>query len=96
MGIHSVGEKCSREAATLIQSVWRYIVKPHEYKVEVVWSGNDGEGTRSYSGYRRDHTISIAGKPVLPGSSDPAFRGDASRYNPEELLVASLSACHML
>ncbi len=69
---------------------------PHEYKVEVDWSGNDGDGTRSYSGYRRDHTIGIAGKPILPGSSDPAFRGDASRYNPEELLVASLSACHML
>lgn len=68
----------------------------HEYKVQVAWSGNDGDGTRSYSGYRRDHTISTAGKPVLPGSSDPAFRGDASRYSPEELLVASLSACHML
>ena len=68
----------------------------HEYKVRVAWSGNDGDGTRSYSGYRRDHAISIAGKPDLPGSSDPAFHGDASRYNPEELLVASLSACHML
>ncbi|MDR3717409.1 MAG: OsmC family protein [Bryobacteraceae bacterium] len=68
----------------------------HEYKVQVAWSGNDGVGTRTYSEYRRDHTIHIAGKPVLPGSSDPAFRGDAARYNPEELLVASLSACHML
>ena len=68
----------------------------HEYKVQVAWSGNDGDGTRAYCGYRRDHTISAAGKPVLPGSSDPTFRGDASRYNPEELLVASLSACHML
>jgi organic hydroperoxide reductase OsmC/OhrA len=71
-------------------------VERHEYKVQVAWSGNDGDGTRSYSGYRRDHTISTSGKPVLPGSSDPAFRGDASRYSPEELLVASLSACHML
>ena len=68
----------------------------HEYKVEIDWCGNDGAGTRTYAEYRRDHTISIAGKPVLPGSSDPAFRGDASRYNPEELLVASLAACHML
>jgi len=68
----------------------------HEYRVQVGWSGNDGVGTRTYAEYRRDHTIRIAGKPVLPGSSDPAFRGDASRYNPEELLVASLSACHML
>jgi len=68
----------------------------HEYKVQVAWSGNDGAGTRTYADYRRDHTISTAGKPVLPGSSDPAFRGDAARYNPEELLVASISACHML
>ena len=69
---------------------------PHEYKIEVVWSGNDGDGTRTYSGYRRDHIISAPGKPFLPGSADPAFRGDAGRYNPEELLVASLSSCHML
>lgn len=68
----------------------------HEYKVQVAWSGNDGTGTRTYAEYRRDHTISTAGKPVLPGSSDPAFHGDAARYNPEELLVASISACHML
>jgi organic hydroperoxide reductase OsmC/OhrA len=74
----------------------RCSVAQHEYKVQVAWSGNDGAGTRTYADYRRDHTISTAGKPVLPGSSDPAFRGDASRYNPEELLVASLSACHML
>jgi len=68
----------------------------HEYKIQVAWSGNDGTGTRSYAGYRRDHTIRSAGKPVLAGSADPAFRGDAARYNPEDLLVASLAACHML
>jgi organic hydroperoxide reductase OsmC/OhrA len=33
---------------------------------------------------------------VQPGSSDPAFRGDPGRYNPEELLVAALSQCHLL
>ena len=71
-------------------------MQQHLYEVQVAWSGNDGDGTRTYSGYRRDHVISAAGKPVLPGSSDPAFRGDAARYNPEELLVASLSGCHML
>lgn len=68
----------------------------HEYKIQVAWSGNDGVGTRTYVEYRRDHTISAGGKPMLPGSSDPAYRGDPSRYNPEELLVASISACHML
>lgn len=71
-------------------------MKQHTYRVRVDWTGNDGAGTTNYRSYRRDHTISADGKPPLPGSSDPAFRGDATRYNPEDLLVASLSACHML
>lgn len=71
-------------------------MKQHSYKLQVDWTGNTGQGTKSYSGYRRDHIISAAGKPELPGSSDPHFRGDPSRYNPEELLVAALSSCHML
>lgn len=71
-------------------------MKQHTYEVQVNWTGNNGEGTKSYRAYRRDHTIVADGKPEIPGSSDPAFRGDRSRYNPEELLVAGLSACHML
>ena len=71
-------------------------MKLHSYEVHVKWTGNDGEGTKTYRGYRRDHTISVEGKPEIPGSSDPAFRGDRSRYNPEELLLAALSSCHML
>lgn len=71
-------------------------MKRHNYGIRLDWTGNSGEGTGTYRGYRRDHTIAVAGKPPLAGSSDPAFRGDPSRYNPEELLVASLSACHML
>jgi len=71
-------------------------VKTHTYDICVDWTGNDGVGTRSYREYRRDHTITGDGKPEIPGSSDPGFRGDRSRFNPEELLVASLSACHML
>lgn len=71
-------------------------MKQHKYTVTMDWTGNTGEGTRAYRSYKRDHLISAEGKPDLPGSSDPHFRGDASRYNPEELLVASLSACHML
>jgi organic hydroperoxide reductase OsmC/OhrA len=71
-------------------------MKQHKYEVRVSWTGNDGEGTKTYRGYRRDHTICVAGKPEIPGSSDPSFRGDRTRYNPEDLLVASLSACHML
>jgi organic hydroperoxide reductase OsmC/OhrA len=71
-------------------------MKQHEYSVRVDWTGNAGEGTKTYKSYRRDHAIVSHGKPAIPGSSDPAFRGDPSRYNPEELLVASLSSCHML
>ena len=71
-------------------------MKRHHYEVRVDWTGNDGDGTKSYKSYRRDHSIQSAGKPEISGSSDPSFRGDPARYNPEELLVASLSACHML
>ncbi len=68
----------------------------HCYQVDVVWTGNTGSGTASYRSYQRTHEVRVAGKPVLNGSADPAFRGDSDRYNPEELLVASLSQCHML
>jgi organic hydroperoxide reductase OsmC/OhrA len=71
-------------------------VRQHTYEIRVDWTGNDGDGTKTYKSYRRDHTVTSAGKPQIPGSSDPQFRGDATRYNPEELLVASLSTCHML
>ena len=70
--------------------------KNHSFKIDVTWTGNNGQGTTSYTAYERSHEISSDGKPIIVGSSDPAFRGDKSRYNPEELLVASLSACHML
>ena len=62
----------------------------------MTWTGNTGQGTSSYTAYARDHIYQATGKPDLSGSSDPAFRGDRARYNPEELLVASLSSCHML
>jgi organic hydroperoxide reductase OsmC/OhrA len=70
--------------------------REHRYAVTVEWTGNRGEGTASYKGYERAHELRAEGKPAIPGSSDPAFRGDPARWNPEELLVASLSACHKL
>lgn len=70
--------------------------KAHRYTMDVVWTGNDGTGTSSYRTYRRDHDIAADGKATIAGSSDPAFRGNPKRWNPEELLVASLSTCHML
>jgi organic hydroperoxide reductase OsmC/OhrA len=71
-------------------------MKEHHYSLKMKWVGNLGEGTATYSGYSRNHEISIAGMEIILGSSDPSFRGDASRYNPEDLLVAAISSCHML
>lgn len=68
----------------------------HTYEAEIRWTGAGTVGTTSYTAYSRDHEIHFEGKPPLPGSADPAFRGDPSRYSPEELLVAALSQCHML
>lgn len=68
----------------------------HSYAVEVVWTGNRGTGTSDYRAYDRAHEIRIASKPPIQGSSEPVYRGDPTRHNPEELLVAALSACHML
>ena len=68
----------------------------HEYEVSVKWTGDLGKGTANYKSYERSHTISVENKSDILGSSDPAFRGDRTRHNPEELLVASLSSCHML
>ncbi|HZV77765.1 MAG TPA: OsmC family protein [Candidatus Babeliales bacterium] len=71
-------------------------MKTHIYGSYVHWSAGCGQSTTSYDAYSRDHTIAVDGKPEIGASSDPAFRGNATRYNPEELLVASLSSCHML
>lgn len=68
----------------------------HKYSLTIKWTGNRGQGTSSYRAYDRSHIISAEGKADIAGSSDPVFRGDKSSYNPEDLLVASLSACHML
>ncbi len=62
----------------------------------MVWTGAGEAGTRAYDSYGREHVIRAPGKPEIIGSSDPAFRGRADAWNPEELLVAALSACHML
>ena len=70
--------------------------RQHHYAVHVRWTGNLGQGTAGYRAYERAHEISAPGKPVIRGSADAAFRGDAACWNPEDLLVASLSACHML
>jgi organic hydroperoxide reductase OsmC/OhrA len=70
--------------------------KLHHYKTTLSWTGNTGSGTSDYQSYGRNHIISVDQKNDISGSSDPGFRGDKTKHNPEELLVASLSACHML
>lgn len=72
-------------------------MKKHDYAIKVEWTGNEGDGTLNYRFYSRNHTIHAAGKyDGINGSSDPSFFGDISRYNPEDLFLSSLSACHML
>lgn len=75
--------------------------RTHSYQVCVTWTGNRGKGTAGYRAYGRDHEVAVetAGGPVphpIAGSSDPVFRGDPGRWNPEQLLTAALSQCHML
>lgn len=70
--------------------------KIHTYDLTVKWTGNKGHGTFDSRLYGRDHKISGKNKPDILGSSDSSFRGDKTKYNPEELLLAALSSCHML
>jgi organic hydroperoxide reductase OsmC/OhrA len=72
------------------------MAKEHHYQLTVTWTGNRGEGTSSYRSYDRDHEISAEHLPSIAGSSDQHFRGNRSRWNPEQLLVAAASQCHML
>jgi organic hydroperoxide reductase OsmC/OhrA len=72
------------------------VVAVHEYELALTWTGNQGTGTSAYRAYNRSHEIIAAGRPPLYGSSDPAFRGETDRWNPELLLVAALSACHLM
>jgi organic hydroperoxide reductase OsmC/OhrA len=68
----------------------------HTYALDLRWEGSRGQGTTSYQAYGRDYRVRVAGKADLVGSADPAFRGDPALHNPEDLLLAALSACHML
>jgi organic hydroperoxide reductase OsmC/OhrA len=70
--------------------------KRHTYSVRVDWTGNQGSGTSSYRAYSRAHEVTVPGKPAIAGSADPVFLGDPARWNPAELLIAALAACHQL
>ena len=68
----------------------------HNYSLTIKWTGNNGSGTSGYRAYERSHTITADNKQEIQASSDPVFRGDKTKYNPEDLFVASLASCHML
>ena len=72
------------------------MARTHTYAITTTWTGNRGEGTAGYRAYGRDHDLDTPGRPTLAASSDPAFRGEPDRWNPELLLVAALSDCHLL
>lgn len=72
------------------------MAKQHAYTSKIVWTGNRGQGTRTYRGYDRTWSIVTPGKPVIECSNDPLLGGDPTRPNPEDLLLSSLSSCHML
>jgi organic hydroperoxide reductase OsmC/OhrA len=72
------------------------MAKEHQYQTSLVWAGNKGSGTIDYRSYDRSYVISIDHKPDLHGSSDSTFLGDKTKHNPEDMLVSSLSSCHML
>ena len=68
----------------------------HQYTSTIQWTGNKGTGTDHYRNYERSHEIIINNKATIEGSSDPAFLGDATKHNPEDLFISSLASCHML
>jgi organic hydroperoxide reductase OsmC/OhrA len=72
------------------------MAKEHHYRATITWTGNKGLGTSDYRSYGRDHTITLENKAPIFASADPSFRGDAAKHNPEELLLAALSGCHLL
>ncbi len=69
---------------------------PHRYELAMTWTGNRGTGTSGYRDYERSFNLEAIGKPQLTGSADATFRGDRAKWNPEEMLLAALSSCHML
>ncbi|MCY3604336.1 MAG: OsmC family protein [Gammaproteobacteria bacterium] len=70
--------------------------REHTYTTTITWKGNKGAGTVAYDAYARDYEIACDGKATIRGSADPLYMGDAKHHNPEEMLLAALSACHML
>lgn len=72
------------------------MIREHRYALRSVWTGNRGTGTSGYRDYDRTVRVAVDGKAVLEASADKPFRGDPAKWNPEDLLLAALSECHLL
>lgn len=70
--------------------------KEHDFTATLRWTGNQGSGTSHYKAYTRDWTLQSDGKPAIACSNDPLLGGNSALYNPEDMLIAALSSCHML
>ena len=70
--------------------------RDHNYNTSIVWTGNRGTGTSSYRAYERSYDLSAPGKTTIAASADATFHGEAPKWNPEEMLLAALSSCHLL
>lgn len=70
--------------------------KEHRYEAAVRWTGAKEGTTSSYRGYSREYEAAVEGKPALRLTADSAFLGDGALHNPEDLLLVSLSGCHLL
>jgi organic hydroperoxide reductase OsmC/OhrA len=68
----------------------------HHFASTTIWSGARFGPTETYAGYSREFRTEIMGKGAIEGSAAGAFRGDESRVNPEDLLIAAVSSCHLL
>jgi organic hydroperoxide reductase OsmC/OhrA len=66
-----------------------------EHHIVLNWEKGDGPFT--YDAYSRNHAISFKNsQETMIVSASPAYKGDGSKADPEDLLVAALSSCHML
>ena len=65
-----------------------------EHQITLSWSRNGGPFERG--NYAREHAVRFAGGQTLENSAAGDFGGAGHASNPEELLAAALSSCHML
>lgn len=96
MSLHSLSKKYLLIFSRYFFNAIKEMSKEHHYKTTIQWTGNKGTGTSNYRNYERSHEILTDQKVKIEASSDPAFRGDKTKHNPEDLFLSSVSSCHML